>query len=493
MAGRQSMTLDRASRNAPPLPYPLLAALLPFLLGLLAAPGDAVEAQTVEGQVTWADGAPVEGATATLVDAAFQQVDRGVTDADGRYRLAAPAPGDYMVLVDVEGYSSQVSELLSVGEGDTTTLDVEIAGQKVGERALSQADTLSDAELLAALIADACRNEFIRNIHGILLGSVRDAATGSVIPGATITVQGGRRSALSPFGSRIQVRTDNDGVFLVCKAPAAQDLKIQAVVEGTEGEETVARVQPGTMKRLDLTIPLYDPDEPGDIVGHVVDQERGTPLEEVEVRVKGLDASGTTNARGVFQISGVPWGRHTLVLEHPFYGQQEQTVQVVGGRAHDLRIYLTPKPVEMPPILVRVKPRSWYREMNELQHRIDLGLGHIMTRTEIAEKQPMHLADVLRDVPGVDVRQSGSSMSGTFVVQMRNAQNMAGQVCQPAVWVDGQKWRYTRDVYTNILGIELDVVEVYRGPAEVPGEFLDSGAQCGAIIVWTRRGRDFPG
>jgi hypothetical protein len=224
-----------------------------------------------------------------------------------------------------------------------------------------------------------------------------------------------------------------------------------------------------------------------------VDQERGTPLEEVEVRVQGLDASSTTNARGVFQISGVPWGRHTLVLEHPFYGQQEQTVQVVGGRAHDLRIYLTPKPVEMPPILVRVKPRSWYREMDELQHRIDLGLGHIMTRTEIAEKQPMHLADVLRDVPGVDVRQSGSSMSGTFVVQMRNAQNMAGQVCQPAVWVDGQKWRYTRDVYTNILGIELDVVEVYRGPAEVPGEFLDSGAQCGAIIVWTRRGRDFPG
>jgi hypothetical protein len=76
---------------------------------------------------------------------------------------------------------------------------------------------------------------------------------------------------------------------------------------------------------------------------------------------------------------------------------------------------------------------------------------------------------------------------------MRNAQNMLGQTCPPAVWVDGVKWRDVSSAYTGIMGVELEVVEIYNGPAEVPGEFLDSDAGCGAVIVWTRRGRTFGG
>ena len=76
---------------------------------------------------------------------------------------------------------------------------------------------------------------------------------------------------------------------------------------------------------------------------------------------------------------------------------------------------------------------------------------------------------------------------------MRNAQTLLGQTCPPAVWVDGQRWRDVRSAFTGILGIELEVVEVYNGPSEVPGEFLDSSASCGAVIVWTRRGRSFGG
>ena len=31
-------------------------------------------------------------------------------------------------------------------------------------------------------------------------------------------------------------------------------------------------------------------------------------------------------------------------------------------------------------------------------------------------------------------------------------------------------------------------VEVYRGPGEIPGEYLGFGARCGVILIWTRRG-----
>jgi hypothetical protein len=32
-------------------------------------------------------------------------------------------------------------------------------------------------------------------------------------------------------------------------------------------------------------------------------------------------------------------------------------------------------------------------------------------------------------------------------------------------------------------------VEIYRGAAEVPGEFSGTDASCGVIVIWTKRGR----
>ena len=155
--------------------------------------------------------------------------------------------------------------------------------------------------------------------------------------------------------------------------------------------------------------------------------------------------------------------------------------------------HLPPAAIEMPPLLVTVRARRWYGDMEGLEARIDRGEGYIMTRDRIDESNPRILADVLRSVPGVRVRQSGGAMSGTITVQMRGAQSMTGAPCAPAVWVDGQKWRDPSEAYSTILGYELEVVEVYRGPSEVPGEFLDASASCGALVVWTRRGRTFGG
>jgi hypothetical protein len=33
-----------------------------------------------------------------------------------------------------------------------------------------------------------------------------------------------------------------------------------------------------------------------------------------------------------------------------------------------------------------------------------------------------------------------------------------------------------------------EAVEVYRSPAEAPVEFGGEGAECGTIVLWTRRG-----
>ncbi|WP_051116522.1 MFS transporter [Amycolatopsis nigrescens] len=61
-----------------------------------------VAASQVHGLVTGYSGEPIIGAALTLTDAAGRQVDRGRTDAGGRYRLNAPA-GSYVLITAAGG------------------------------------------------------------------------------------------------------------------------------------------------------------------------------------------------------------------------------------------------------------------------------------------------------------------------------------------------------------------------------------------------------
>jgi hypothetical protein len=452
-----------------------------------------LEAQTVEGQVTWEGGEPVAGATTTLLDSSFQSAAEGATDQTGHYSLTAPSAGSYIVVVEMEGYPSQMSDLVTLAAESVTTVDMVLAGQKVAEAELSAADTLSDADLLAAAIAESCQGQFMANLHGIIFGAVRDEATGIPLPDASVEVHRSNPYAMVPGSSNLGGRSDGTGTYLICNAPAGEELRLRATAEGTEGPWVEERPVVGTMQRIDLEVPLNDPDQPGFILGRVQDQEWGQVIRGAQVTLQETGFRTETDMRGSFKIPDVPWGQHTIVFEHPSYGTHEKSLRVIGGRTHTLEVHLPPQAVEMPPIIVRVRPRRLYGDMERLQERIDRGVGHIFTRDAIDQRQPAHLADMLRAVPGVDVIQSGSSATGRFEIRMRNAQTMLGQTCPPAVWVDGMRWRDVRSAFTGILGIELEVVEVYNGPAEVPGEFLDSSASCGAVIVWTRRGRSFGG
>lgn len=471
----------------------VLSAVLLLPHPLLHAFPEALEAQSVEGRVTSTEGTPVADARASLLDADFRTVAEAGTDAQGRYRVTAPDPGSYIVVVEVEGYPNQMSDPLSLTASGTVTHDVVLPGHRVGEADLSAADTLSDAGLLAAAIAEQCQDRFMAGIQGIIFGVVRDEATGTAIPHAHIQVSREDPTRLIPGSTQLDTRSDAMGIYLICTAPAREDLRIRGVAENAEGEWTTERLQAGMMRRVNLEVPLHDPEYPGSIVGKIQEQTGGQAIPGVTVTVKETDARVESDTRGNFWIPDLPWGDYTLSFDHPFYGHHEQTLSIIGGRSHDIDIYLPPQAIEMPPIIVRVRSRRWYGEMAGLRQRLDRGVGHIVLREEIEQRQPRNLGEALRGIPGVDVVQSGSGVSGRFVVRMRNAQTMLGQTCPPTIWVDGVRWRDTSYAYTEIQGVELEVLEVYNGPSQVPGEFLDSYASCGVIIVWTRRGRAFGG
>lgn len=58
------------------------------------------------------------------------------------------------------------------------------------------------------------------------------------------------------------------------------------------------------------------------------------------------------------------------------------------------------------------------------------------------------------------------------------------------LWPDpsGSPTAEAADAVNLIHPSEVKAVEIYRGPSEIPGQYLDSNARCGIILIWTRRG-----
>jgi hypothetical protein len=147
--------------------HPGVIRTLLLAAAVLAATAAAVPAlaqgAAVEGRATGTDGAPVPFAVVRLVPAAAG--DSGavvITDAEGRYRFAGLAPGDYRVRLDRIGVESTVTPPFSVGSGAGVRQDlraaarpIQLPGLRTGEPRCLAGGELGADPALAALWGEA--------------------------------------------------------------------------------------------------------------------------------------------------------------------------------------------------------------------------------------------------------------------------------------------------------------------------------------------------
>ena len=97
-----------------------------WLLGagmLVAAP---LSAQAITGTLVEAEtGAPVEGASVTLLNRSGDQVDWRLTDAAGRFDFRMTRPGTYLLRADRIGHASVLSDPIPVDRGVTAVYSLE--------------------------------------------------------------------------------------------------------------------------------------------------------------------------------------------------------------------------------------------------------------------------------------------------------------------------------------------------------------------------------
>jgi hypothetical protein len=244
------------------------------------------------------------------------------------------------------------------------------------------------------------------------------------------------------------------------------------------------------------------------ISGTVVDPER-QPLEGVEVRLVGDSVRRFTSRAGTFRLYAQRGTELLLQFRRP--GYNAQLLKLKGEWSGT--VLMVPGAFELPDIQVNArnaKPAEYAgtTKYDDYFRRRRQGLGEFITREDIDRRNPLHTFEILDGRPGIRVQFQPDR--GTFVGFVRCNEYPP----RINVYVDGNKLipsgsaritgsesaiagigRQRRD--PEIAGIvgemlsrvnprEIEFIEIFRGPGELPPEFNDGN--CGAIVIWTRQG-----
>ncbi|MGY6021371.1 MFS transporter [Streptomyces spinosirectus] len=246
------------------------------------------------GTVQHPDGTVVPRAALTLIDVAGQQIGRGASGEDGRYALATPGSGPYVLIAAAGGHQPQA---VSVTVGDRPVeLDVVLGG----------AGRLAGSVLTAdgAPVRDATVT--LTNVHGEVVASTRSGREGGYV--ITELVAGEYTLAAGAPAFR----------------PAALPVTVQAARETRQDVELAGgAVLRGTVRaggeRSEMGAPLPE--------------GWGRPVEDARVTL--LDAAGnvvdtlTTGPDGTFRFIDLSSGEYTVIAAG--YPPVATVLQVAGG------------------------------------------------------------------------------------------------------------------------------------------------------------------
>jgi hypothetical protein len=472
---------------------------LPTLIGALCRSAGMPPGSTaVVGVVTASgDGAPVSGATVALewtdnrvaggrMLLADVQTVEVTTGERGRY-VACGIPPD--VLLAARARRSHL---------ESATRRAEVPGRDllVWNLTLTPEATSNEAEAPAP-----CPAAGRATTLGSVVGRVREAGTDVPIGPSRIWLATDDQevaSAMSDAGGRFAFCAVRPGAYVV-----------RTAVRGLGSAMASLVVVAGDATDAELRL-LPEDAGPGAVVlrGRVVRAEDGRPLAGAEVRLSD-GAVRITASDGSFAFDQRAPGRYTVGASFLGYADSEGEVMLAGGGSMGIEIRIGIQPIELDAIVVEAVRFSSGGVLGDVRRRATSAFGTVLMGEELATR--LRTARSLTWV----LQEHGATVeaNGRFLRFSRTD-------CAPHVYIDGAKVTHLsrgggpREAKPPVLRQEtpeeeaaravdlvhpamIAAVEIYRGPAQTPGEFLDSDARCGVILIWTRRGddvgRDMPG
>jgi hypothetical protein len=220
------------------------------------------------------------------------------------------------------------------------------------------------------------------------------------------------------------------------------------------------------------------------IFGVVVNRATQAPITNAEI-VRINDGSIVkSDSLGYYRVLNVSAGIIRFAVRAPGFHAATFVFAFANGERMERDIELdstsvsvTGRPAQALPEVAVEAPPSMGHRFRDFERRKATGRGHYLTRAQIEQKGASRLADALRDLRGVTLDCYGTSCQVRMV--------RAPTRCLPLYIVDERE----DNMFGPTIAIrDIEAVEVYTGPSDVPGEFAGTDAGCGVIVIWTRSG-----
>ncbi|HEU4881973.1 MAG TPA: carboxypeptidase-like regulatory domain-containing protein [Longimicrobium sp.] len=236
------------------------------------------------------------------------------------------------------------------------------------------------------------------------------------------------------------------------------------------------------------------------IDGIVVDDATGEPIPGARVRVYDGFAGWrrrSTDSIGNFSVTLRKLGSHRVDVHSPGYPDVSGTVVTGAFPYQNIEVRMRRSTQVMLPVTILARSQLIPPpHMQGFHDRLRNRRGAYVTREDVAAVRPGYISDMIAQTPGVLVRRTGRYEENRYLYAHRFADGSRTEIveCPLRVLVDaqvvngrspsGELQAVTVD-YT-VDQTMVDGIEIYVDPATVPPEFRGEGAQCGAVVIWTR-------
>lgn len=369
------------------------------------------------------------------------------------------------------------------------------------------------------LMATVCGSALRDASPGIVVGRARVRGDTSAIRNLSIVAEWQAAGTPDSLGAGRQAKVQGgaDGLFRLCGVPTNTVVKLRAVAEGAEtADSTTVTLQGGTrLARTELTLERLETlaSRGSVFVGVVVADSTHAPIPLAEVALPELNKSETTNSRGEFRITGIPAGEHRVSVRRIGYGAADTRLTFNGRETIERRVVLG-RAITLE--AVQVTATAYDKLRRSFDDNMRVGLGHFMTRDQIAKYDGMELATVLSNLPSTGVANGNGhswvtsrrrpaplcpgnppsdaclQAHGFYIPSYFEQMQGMPRECWAHVWLDGVLQNGMKEPtepfdLKQVTPERIDKMEFYAGASETPLQYSRMGSQCGVLVIWTRQ------
>jgi hypothetical protein len=245
--------------------------------------------------------------------------------------------------------------------------------------------------------------------------------------------------------------------------------------------------------------------QPSSIRGHIYvlgDTTRG--VRDAAVTLFPSGRTTRSDSIGGFVIAGETGDAYRLRVRRVGFAEWEHKIEVAGPNAPIVQVALTVAPQALSEVKISGQRVLVPTRYADAYGRVAKATGDFFTRERIDSLHALDMKSLLQNIPGVSINDRGmtfqrcqanqlsvnipSSISGASAAPKSFTTSAAHiQVYIDGVRVTDYAGQNGQDAYEAIRYIipsSVQLIEVYRGVARIPGEYLNDA--CAVILIWTK-------